>query len=75
NLPGIEVVEDTQRFYPHGTMAAHLLGFTGIDNQGLTGLERLYDEYLKGQPGYVSYLADARGKTMPGGEEQYIAPV
>ncbi|MDA5108764.1 stage V sporulation protein D [Brevibacillus thermoruber] len=75
NLPGIEVVEDTQRFYPHGTMAAHLLGFTGIDNQGLTGLERLYDEYLKGQPGYVSYLADARGKSMPGGEEQYVAPV
>ncbi|CAJ1001967.1 MULTISPECIES: stage V sporulation protein D [Brevibacillus] len=75
NLPGIEVVEDTQRFYPHGTMAAHLLGFTGIDNQGLTGLERLYDDYLKGQPGYVSYLADARGKSMPGGGEQYVAPI
>ncbi|WP_339166275.1 stage V sporulation protein D [Brevibacillus sp. FSL L8-0520] len=75
NLPGIVVVEDSKRFYPNGTMAAHLFGFTGIDNQGLTGLERIYDQFLQGKEGYVSYLADATGQTMPGGSEEYVAPV
>jgi stage V sporulation protein D (sporulation-specific penicillin-binding protein) len=74
-LPGIQVAEDTERFYPNGALAAHLLGFTGIDNQGLTGLERVYDKFLKGTDGYVSFPADARGRMMPGGSEQYIAPI
>ncbi|USG67555.1 stage V sporulation protein D [Brevibacillus ruminantium] len=74
NLPGILVVEDSQRFYPNGTMAAHLFGFTGIDNQGLTGLERIYDQFLKGTPGHISYLSDARGKAMQGGTEEYVPP-
>lgn len=74
-LPGIEVAEDTKRYYPHGTLAAHVLGFTGIDNQGLTGLERVYHDLLQGTPGYVSFPADAGGKTMPGEAEKYVPPI
>lgn len=75
NLPGIYLAGDSKRFYPNGTMAAHILGFTGIDNQGLTGLEKIYDGFLKGKEGHISYPSDATGKIMPGGTEEYIAPV
>ncbi|MGD8190022.1 stage V sporulation protein D [Brevibacillus ginsengisoli] len=74
-LPGIYLTEDSKRDYPLGEFAAHLLGFTGIDNQGLTGLERVYDKFLQGTKGHVSYPADARGKIMPGESEHYIAPI
>jgi stage V sporulation protein D (sporulation-specific penicillin-binding protein) len=74
-LPGIEIAEDSKRSYPKGAAAAHILGFTGIDNQGLTGLERIYDEFLKGKPGYVSFPTDASGREMPGLSDQYVAPV
>lgn len=74
-LPGIQIAEDTERFYPNGAFASHLLGFTGIDNQGLTGLERVYDKFLQGTDGHVSFPADASGRTMPGESEQYVAPV
>lgn len=75
NLPGIYLAGDTKRFYPNGTMAAHILGFTGIDNQGLTGLERIYDPFLKGTEGHISYPSDAKGRIMPGGSEEYVPPV
>nr|WP_239565223.1 stage V sporulation protein D [Brevibacillus fulvus] len=75
NLPGIQVAEDSERYYPNGAFASHLLGFTGIDNQGLTGLEKVYDKYLKGTPGYVSFPADAAGRLMPGESENYVAPI
>lgn len=75
NLPGIYLAGDTKRFYPNGTMAAHILGFTGIDNQGLTGLEKIYDPFLKGKNGYISYPSDAKGRIMPGGSEEYVAPI
>ncbi|WP_139489958.1 stage V sporulation protein D [Brevibacillus dissolubilis] len=74
-LPGIKVAEDSERFYPEGTMLAHVLGFTGIDNQGLHGLEKIYDKFLKGTPGYVSFPADAGGRMMPGHAEQYVPPI
>jgi stage V sporulation protein D (sporulation-specific penicillin-binding protein) len=74
-LPGIEIAEDSQRSYPKGSLAAHILGFTGIDNQGLTGLERIYDEFLKGKPGYVSFPTDASGRAMSGLSDQYVAPI
>ncbi len=73
-LPGIFVAEDYKRHYPFGTLAAHMLGFTGIDNQGLTGLEKIYDQRLQGFLGSVSYYADARGKVLAGTSEQYVAP-
>lgn len=75
NLPGIYLAGDTKRFYPNGTMAAHILGFTGIDNQGLTGLEKIYDPFLNGTKGHISYPSDAKGRVMPGGSEDYVAPV
>ncbi|MGE5702328.1 MAG: stage V sporulation protein D [Clostridia bacterium] len=73
-LPGIQVADDSERFYPYGSFAAHVLGFTGIDNQGLTGLEKIYDMFLKGTRGHISYPADARGGVMPGESEKYIPP-
>jgi len=74
NLPGIEVAEDNKRYYPFGSFASHILGFTGIDNQGLTGVEAAYNAELRGINGSVSYLSDAAGRYMPGTSEQYIPP-
>lgn len=73
-LPGIQVAEDNKRYYPFGELAAHVLGITGIDNQGLTGVESKYDKGLTGIAGSVSYLSDASGKEMPGSTEQYVKP-
>ncbi len=74
NLPGIYVAEDHKRYYPYGGFAAHILGFTGIDSQGLTGVELEYDEYLRGISGNVSFLADVQGRQMPGSTDQYTSP-
>nr|WP_220185920.1 stage V sporulation protein D [Paenactinomyces guangxiensis] len=73
-LPGIVVTEDSQRYYPFGTFAAHLLGFAGIDNQGLAGLELVYDQRLRGTKGYVSFSANARGEELPGGTDHFVPP-
>ncbi|WCK53089.1 stage V sporulation protein D [Aneurinibacillus sp. Ricciae_BoGa-3] len=74
NLPGIELIEDSQRYYPRGAFASHILGFTGIDNQGLTGVERVYDQKLKGKPGSISYYTNAKGEMMPGLSEEFTPP-
>lgn len=74
NLPGIVVAEDNKRFYPYGSLAAHLLGFTGIDNQGLTGVESKYNEMLSGIQGNVSWLSDAAGRQMPNSSDMYVEP-
>jgi len=74
NLPGIVVAEDSRRYYPFGSLASHVLGFTGIDNQGLAGVELAYDKYLTGVEGSVSFLSDARGREMPGSSEEYSPP-
>src|SRR5690606_15317236 len=73
-LPGIYVAEDNKRFYPYDDLAAHVLGFTGIDNQGLTGVEARYDELLSGIGGSIAYLSNARGEEMPNSSEQYNPP-
>ncbi|PWV95460.1 stage V sporulation protein D (sporulation-specific penicillin-binding protein) [Paenibacillus cellulosilyticus] len=73
-LPGIMIGEDNKRYYPYGTLAAHVLGFTGIDNQGLTGVEAKYNQFLEGIQGNVAYLADAAGNPMPGSGDTYNAP-
>ncbi|HEY8487182.1 MAG TPA: penicillin-binding transpeptidase domain-containing protein [Limnochordales bacterium] len=73
-LPGVGVVERPQRSYPAGSLAAHVLGITGIDNQGLEGLELYYDEYLRGVPGRVEQERDAAGREIPGGISRYVAP-
>ncbi|MBQ7390625.1 MAG: PASTA domain-containing protein [Clostridia bacterium] len=56
----------TSRYYPEGTLAAHVLGFTGSDNQGLYGLEYSYNSTLSGKDGYYTYAKDAAGNSMPG---------
>ncbi|NMO94782.1 stage V sporulation protein D [Paenibacillus lemnae] len=73
-LPGIVVAEDNMRYYPYGSLAAHILGFTGIDNQGLTGTEKKFDDKLSGLNGSISYLSDAGGRLMPGSSEKYMEP-
>lgn len=73
-LPGIVVAEDNKRYYPHGDLAAHILGFTGAYSQGLTGLEAMHDDKLKGFEGGISYLSDAGGRIMPGSSEKYVEP-
>jgi len=73
-LPGIHIAEDSKRYYPKGAFAAHILGFTTIDNQGLTGIERVYDDMLKGQRGSIEFYADAKGKPMPGEIEKFTPP-
>ncbi|RUS48745.1 stage V sporulation protein D [Cohnella sp. AR92] len=73
NLPGIEVAEDSKRYYPFGPLASSILGITGYDG-GLTGVESKYDSLLKGLDGNISYLADAAGRGMPGSSEKYQAP-
>ena len=59
-LPGIRLVAETKRFYPKGTLAASVLGYIGTDDRGLGGLEYLYDETIRGKPGEVVALKDAR---------------
>ena len=65
DLPGIAFTQELQRFYPKGKLAAHLLGFAGIDGQGLEGIEHYYDRYLRGRPGKSSIGFDGRGRGLP----------
>ncbi|MBE3554669.1 MAG: stage V sporulation protein D [Thermicanus sp.] len=74
HLPGIVLSEDSSRYYPYGNLAAHVLGFAGIDNQGLMGLELVYDEKLKGKRGAISYYSNAKGGVMPNQPSRYIPP-
>ncbi|MGG1688364.1 stage V sporulation protein D [Pseudalkalibacillus sp. NRS-1564] len=75
NLSGVYIAEDNKRHYPNGDFLAHVLGFSGIDNQGLTGIELYYDEELSGEKGQVEYYADAKGKRMPSLADDYTEPV
>lgn len=74
-LIGIDLVEENQRFYRQETMAAHILGFTGDDNQGLTGVEGVYDRELKGIPGRIVIEKDAVGRNIPEALHKFIPPV
>lgn len=74
-LPGIDVTLTTKRIYPHGTLAAHILGFTNIDGKGIEGIEKSYDSYLKGSNGTLVAEVDARGRIIPGTEQRVRQPV
>ena len=63
-LRSLHIEEDVQRMYPYGTLACHLLGFTGVDGDGLEGLEAQYDALLAGEDGSVSRLAAGDGLQM-----------
>jgi stage V sporulation protein D (sporulation-specific penicillin-binding protein) len=73
-LPGIGLEPRSQRFYPMNNRASHLLGFAGIDNQGLYGLEVAYEEYLKGEHGRISAEYDARNREIPGALHTFTPP-
>ena len=63
-IPGVGVVVEARRFYPKGTLLAHVLGFAGIDSQGLEGLENGYDEHLRGPVHRVVLQRDALGRVI-----------
>ena len=71
NLGGISLVEDSKRFYPGGSLASHVIGFTGTDNQGLEGIEAVYDKFLKGNSGKIVTSSKSNG-TLPSDYEKYF---
>ncbi|HMM20350.1 MAG TPA: stage V sporulation protein D [Selenomonadales bacterium] len=75
NLAGIGLTQESRRHYPYGNAASHILGFTGIDSQGLDGVELTFDSYLKGRPGGVVVEYDARGREIPQATHRYVPPV
>ena len=63
-LDGVYLVKESKRYYPFDTFLAHTLGFVGVDNQGLSGLELTYDKYLTGEDGAIKYYSDAKGNRL-----------
>lgn len=74
DLKGITFTEESKRFYPKGNLASHVLGFAGIDSQGLDGIELSYDKYLRGTPGKIRAERDAAGRSIPEGVQEYLPP-
>jgi len=75
NLPGVVIDEDVQRVYPFNSLASHIIGFVGSDNQGIIGLEAKYDTYLMGEAGRILTETDVRGRPLAGGREYRQPPV
>lgn len=73
-LPGVYLVQDTLRYYPFQNYLAHTLGFVGIDNQGLVGLELQYDDYLSGMNGSIHYYMNAKGQNLNIYPADYVYP-
>ena len=71
---GINIDEDSKRYYPLNTLASQVIGFCGSDNQGLNGIEAKYDEYLKGKAGSISRITDASGGMIENTSEEYTEP-
>lgn len=63
-LDGVYLLREAKRYYPYDKMMSHTLGFVGIDNQGLSGLELMYDHYLTGSYGAIKYFSDAKGNRL-----------
>lgn len=74
-LAGVKVDEDYKRYYPYDSLASKVLGFTGGDNQGIIGLEVIYEEYLQGEAGMILTVTDAKGVEVPEAGEERIEPV
>ena len=72
-LEGVYLVKESKRYYPYKDLLSHTLGYVGIDNQGLSGLELQYDEYLRGTHGAIKYFSDAHGNSL-NKTEIYVAP-
>lgn len=72
---GINIDEDTKRYYPYNNLASQVIGFTGSDNQGLDGIEAIYENELKGEKGKIVKMTDARGGYIEKEGENYVEPV
>lgn len=70
---GVYLVKESKRYYPYGEMLSHVLGYVGIDNQGLSGIELQYDKYLTGENGAIKYFSDAKGNSLKL-SDIYVAP-
>ena len=70
---GVYLLKETKRYYPYGRLLSHSIGFVGVDNQGLAGLELIYDNYLKSSYGAIKYFSDAKGNKLDL-EEVYVSP-
>lgn len=75
NLAGVMIDEDYRRYYPYETLASHVLGFTGSDNQGIVGIEVYYDELLMGENGSINTLTNGRGIEVENMAERRVEPV
>lgn len=75
SISSIYVDEDSKRYFPNGNLASHVLGFTGDDEQGLNGIEKMFDEILSGKPGMVMSEFDAGGRQVKYSPETYVEPV
>ncbi len=64
NFDGVYLVKESKRYYPYEEMLSHVLGYVGIDNQGLSGIELQYDDYLTGENGAIKYFSDAKGNKL-----------
>jgi stage V sporulation protein D (sporulation-specific penicillin-binding protein) len=74
-LEGVYIGEDSKRHYPFNSYLSHVLGFAGVDNQGLMGLEKYYDKELNGERGSVKFYANAKGERMNDMADDYERPV
>ncbi len=72
---GINIDEDTKRYYPNNELASHFIGFCGSDNQGLDGIEAKYEDILKGSQGRIIKVTDAKGGEIEDSSEDYISAV
>lgn len=72
---GINIDEDTKRYYPNNELCSQVIGFTGSDNQGLNGIEAKYDETLSGTKGKIIRVRDAKGGTLDGTVEEYVPAI
>ena len=70
---GVYLVKESKRFYPNKEMLSHVLGYVGIDNQGLSGIELQYNDYLTGVDGAIKYFSDAKGNSLKL-SDVYVAP-
>ncbi len=75
NISGIKVDEDYKRYYPYGSLASKVLGFTGADNQGIVGIEVSYDSVLSGTDGSINAVTDAKGIELVEFSESRINPI
>ncbi|MBR5662447.1 MAG: stage V sporulation protein D [Bacilli bacterium] len=64
NIDGVYLLKEGKRYYPYGNVLSHVLGYVGIDNQGLSGIESMYEKYLKGTDGSIKYLSDGKGQRL-----------